>query len=188
MNPLSRFHYFFDCCIGGWHTERTYHDLNRQDVERSSTDFTIRTLTPPLCERVLQKNCYSSARLSINNLLGFHLAFETLSERGEEVGQQLNMLFIPTTETNSLVQGDYLRDQGFEDNAPIVAHFQFDPVALELKMTTTYSAVVALDSIILLNPRLRLRQILTYARPDDNQPPTDLIMAGFGVEQKITGA
>lgn len=183
MNPIERFHHFFDCCIGAWSTERTYHYLNRQDVERSRTEFTIRTLTPEHKQKVLQDNHYPP-QPEINGLLGFHLAFDTVSEKGEEVSQQLNMLFLPEEETAPILQGDYLRDRAYEEDRPIVAHFRFDPDSLELKMKTTYTQVIAVDSIRLVNPRLRIRQILTYRRPPQGEALTDLVLVGFGVEQK----
>ena len=30
---------FFACCVGNWVTERTYHYLTNQEVERSRTEF-----------------------------------------------------------------------------------------------------------------------------------------------------
>jgi hypothetical protein len=68
----------------------------------------------------------------------------------------------------------------------MVAAFRFDPGSLQLVMTTTYTRVVAVDTITLLNPRLRLRQILTYQRPPQGQPLQELLLVGFGVEQKLT--
>ncbi|WP_293122107.1 phycobiliprotein lyase [Moorena sp. SIO4G3] len=38
---ISKFKYFFDCCVGTWVAQRTYHDLTHQQVERSRTQFTI---------------------------------------------------------------------------------------------------------------------------------------------------
>lgn len=185
MLTLSHFHHFFDCCIGGWHTERTYHHLSQNEVERSKTSFNIRTLTPAFKEKVLKDNHYPP-QPEINGLLGFHLDFDTLSETGEEVSQSLNMLFLPQDETAPILAGDYLRDRAYEEDRPIVAQFRFDPNTLELLMTTTYTTVVAIDAIRLVNPRLRLRQILTYRRPPQGQPLQDLVLVGFGVEQKVT--
>lgn len=184
MKPLEQFHYFFNCCIGAWSTERTYHHLTRGEVERSRTEFTIRTLTPDLKHKVLADNQYPNH--SVDGFLGFHLAFETVSETGEEVAQELNMLFVPQQENPAGLEGDYLRDRAYEEDRPIVAAFRFDPGSLQLSMTTTYTRVVAVDTITLLNPRLRLRQILTYQRPAVGQPLQDLILVGFGVEQKLT--
>ncbi|ABC99947.1 chorismate-binding protein [Synechococcus sp. 63AY4M2] len=184
MNALQKFHHFFNCCIGAWHTERTYHYLDRGEVERSRTDFTIRTLTPELKEKVLADNNYPNH--GVDGFLGFHLAFETVSEKGEEAGQELNMLFVPRREGPRGLEGDYLRDRAYEEDRPIVASFRFDPGSLQLVMTTTYTRVVAVDTITLLNPRLRLRQILTYQRPPHGQPLEELLLVGFGVEQKLT--
>ncbi len=184
MNAFEQFHHFFNCCIGAWSTERTYHHLTRGEVERSRTEFTIRTLTPELKYKVLSDNQYPNH--SVDGFLGFHLAFETVSETGEEAGQELNMLFVPQQESPTGLEGDYLRDRAYEEDRPMVATFRFDPGSLQLVMTTTYTRVVAIDTITLLNPRLRLRQILTYARPSGDKPLQDLLLVGFGVEQKLT--
>jgi hypothetical protein len=124
-------------------------------VERSRTEFTIRTLTPELKEKVLADNNYPNH--GVDGFLGFHLAFETVSEKGEEVGQELNMLFVPRREGPRGLEGDYLRDRAYEEERPMVADFRFDPGSLQLVMTTTYTHVVSVDTITLLNPRLRLR-------------------------------
>ncbi|MGQ9838809.1 MAG: phycobiliprotein lyase [Cyanobacteriota bacterium] len=184
MKALEQFHYFFNCCIGAWSTERTYHHLARGEVEHSHTEFIIRTLTPDLKHKVLTDNHYPNH--GVDGFLGFHLAFETVSETGEEVNQEVNMLFVPKQETAAGLEGDYLRDRAYEEDRPIVAAFRFDPRSLQLNMTTTYTHVVAVDSITLLNPRLRLRQILTYQRPPAGQLLQDLLLVGFGVEQKLT--
>jgi len=183
MDAITKFHYFFDCCIGAWSSERTYHYLTRQEVERSHTEFIIRTLTPLLKEKVLRDNQRSS--LFVDSLLGFYLAFQTLSEKGEAVSQDLNMLFIPDQEDAPVLEGAYLRDRAYEEAKPMVAHFRFEPQTQELLMTTTYTEVIAVDSITLINPNLRIRKILTYRRPATGQPLEKLILVGFGVEQKI---
>jgi CpeS-like protein len=183
MDAITKFHYFFDCCIGAWSTERTYHYLTRQEVERSRTEFIIRTLTPPLKEKVLRDNGRSSQ--FANSLLGFYLAFQTVSEKGEEVSQDLNMLFVPDQEDAPVLEGAYLRDRAYEEDRPMVAHFRFDPHIQELVMTTTYTEVVAVDSITLINPNTRIRKILTYRRPNAGQSLENLVLVGFGVEQKI---
>jgi len=43
-----------------------------------------------------------------------------------------------------------------------------------------------MDTITLINPRLRLREIVTYQRPALGDPLKDVILVGFGVEQKTT--
>ncbi len=183
MDAIHKFHYFFDCCIGAWATERTYHYLTRQEVERSRTEFIIRTLNPTLKEKVLRDNERPS--LLVDSLLGFYLAFQTVSEKGEEVSQELNMLFVPDQQDAPVLEGAYLRDRAYEEAKPMVAHFRFDPQKQELLMTTTYTEVVAVDSITLINPNTRIRKILTYRRPTANQPLENLVLVGFGVEQKI---
>lgn len=184
MGAIVKFHHFFDCCIGSWVTERTYHYLPQQEVERSRTEFTIRTLTPDFKAKVLTDNHYPP-QAEINGLLGFHLKFDTVSAKGETVSQALNMLFLPDREDTPILEGDYLRDRAYEEDRPMVARFRFDPEQMELQMTTTYTRVIAIDSITLTTPRLRIRKIMNYRRPDEGQPLEDVVLVGFGVEQKV---
>ena len=51
-------------------------------------------------------------------------------------------------------------------------------------MTTHYTRVVSVDSITLINPNLRIRKILNYQRPPEGQPLENVVLVGFGVEQK----
>lgn len=181
---LTEFHQFFDCCIGSWHTERTYHYLSQQGVERSHTDFTVAPIAPELKQKVLHDNQYGQIR-DLAPLPGFRLGFHTVSEAGEEVSQELRMLFVPLQQTGSLLEGHYLRDRAYEEDRPIISHFSFDLHSRELLMTTRYTRTVSVDSIILVNPTLRIRRILNYRRPSEGQPMTELSLAGFGVEQKV---
>ncbi|ERN41941.1 CpeS-like protein [Rubidibacter lacunae KORDI 51-2] len=183
---VSQLQHFFDCCLGNWDIERTYHFLSRKEVERSHTKFSVRALTETLKDKVLADNAYSLAPERAELATGFQLAFHTISDKGEEVSQSLNALFVPQTEeAEGVMSGDYLRDRAYEEDRPLVSHFQFDPRSSELLMTTPYTQVVAVDSIVLLNPELRLRKILTYRRPRDGQPLSEVVLIGFGVEQKV---
>lgn len=183
MTPLQQFHQFFEACVGKWATERTYHYLSYQEVERSRTEFLIQTITSDRKAQVLSDNDYSTS-LNLESLPGYHLAFETVSERGERVNQSLNMLFVPKTETPLLIAGDYLRDRAYEESRPIVSQFRFDSENRELLMTTQYTRVVSVDSIALVNPKLRIRKILNYRRPVEGETLQEVVLVGFGVEQK----
>lgn len=57
---LTPFHQFFEHCVGRWQTERTYHYLTHQEVERSHTDFVINPLTSEHKQKVLTDNAYDS--------------------------------------------------------------------------------------------------------------------------------
>lgn len=182
---LSIFENFFACCVGEWKAERTYHYLNYQEVERSKTEFTVKPLNSEVKKKVLSDNNYDNIdNLNLNSLLGFNLKFYTISEKGEEVSQELNLLFIPKKQTENLLEGDYLRDRAYEEAKPIISHFVFDSSTKELLMTTNYIRVVSIDSITLINPNLRIRKILNYYRPAQNQPLEKVALVGFGVEEK----
>jgi hypothetical protein len=180
---LDKFQYFFDCCVGRWTTERTYHYLRRNEVERSRTEFVIHPLSNDLKVKVLADNQRTPPR-DLDPLPGYHLEFETVSETGEEVSQKLNILFVPHQMDAPMLEGDYLRDRAYEEDKPMVAHFRFDPEAQELFMTTHYTRLVATDSIRFVKPDLRIRQIITYARPPEGQPLEEVALVGFGVEVK----
>ncbi|NEP17120.1 MAG: phycobiliprotein lyase [Leptolyngbya sp. SIO4C1] len=184
MLNLSVFHTFFDHCVGRWSTERTYHYLAQQEVERSHTDFEITPLTVDLKQKVLSDNQYEAVP-NLDLLPGFGMAFDTVSEKGEKVSQTLNLLFVPKQEDGPLLAGDYLRDRAYEEARPIVSSFKFDSRTHELLMTTNYTRVVSVDSITLINPETRIRKILNYLRPPADQPLEKLGLVGFGVEQKV---
>lgn len=182
MDSLAIFQEFFEHCIGTWNTERTYHYLTNQEVERSHTDFVIHRLTSEQKQKVLADNGYEPT--VVEQLPGFHLAFNTVSETGEKVSQALNMLFVPKGEAAMILTGDYLRDRAYEEARPIISQFRFNPETRELLMTTQYTRVVSVDSITLINPRLRIRRIFNYRRPTADEPMDEMLLVGFGVEQK----
>jgi hypothetical protein len=178
------FEQFFADCIGNWQSDRTYHYLTHQEIERSQTTFEVQPLTSEQKSKVLLDNAYNQLD-NLESLPGFNLGFYTISEKGEEKKQNLNLMFVPKSEANMLLEGDYLRDRAYEEDRPIVSHFSFDSETRELLMTTNYTRVVSVDSITLTNPTLRIRRILNYAKPDAGQPLKNVLLAGFGVEQKI---
>ncbi|MEA5462850.1 phycobiliprotein lyase [Leptothoe sp. PORK10 BA2] len=185
MELRSVFHTFFDHCVGSWSTERTYHYLTQQEVERSHTDFQVSPLTNELKTKVLSDNGYDEDQ-DLSALPGFHLAFNTVSEKGEKVSQALNLTFVIDHEIGHTLEGDYLRDRAYEEARPIISRFRFDGHTRELLMTTNYTRVVSVDSITLINPETRIRRILNYLRPPAGQPLEKLGLVGFGVEQKVT--
>jgi hypothetical protein len=191
MDSLHVFHEFFNCCVGQWRSERTYHYLSHQEIERSQTTFQVEAIDNAIKVQVLNDNQFATPD-NLNVLPGFQLIFHTVSEKGEVVDQALNMLFVPSHDSvmatygNPIipVTGSYLRDRAYEESRPIVSDFRFDPTTRELLMTTYYTRVVSVDSITLVNPQLRIRRILNYQRPTDGQPLSTVLLAGFGVEQK----
>jgi hypothetical protein len=180
------FHQFFQACVGKWQTERTYHYLypSPGEVERSRTEFAVQPVDADRKRQVLQDNDYAPIA-DLDALPGFELGFHTVSETGEEVSQELRMLFVIQRCEGGLLYGDYLRDRAYTEARPIVSDFCFDPSTRELLMTTRYSKSVSVDSITLVNPALRIRKILNYLRPPEGEPLKDVALVGFGVEQKL---
>ncbi|HAO13146.1 MAG TPA: phycobiliprotein lyase [Planktothrix sp. UBA8407] len=181
---IAQFQEFFDHCVGEWITERTYHYVTHQEVERSHTEFVIYPLENEAKAKVLEDNHRVSTNLELQTLPGYRLAFQTVSEKGDEVSQDLNILFVPQKLDFPIIEGDYLRDKAYEESKPMVSHFRYDIETRELLMTTTYTRVVSVDSITLINPKLRIRRIINYQRPIDNNPLDTVLLVGFGVEQK----
>lgn len=180
---LVAFQTFFETCVGDWVSERTYHYLTHQEVERSQTEFQIRGLDEALKRKVLSDNEFPEPA-DLATLPGYHLDFQTVSEHGDKKAYGLNFLFVPDGETDGLLTGSYLRDRAYEESKPMVAKFKFNPLTNELSLTTTYTRVVSVDSITLVNPQMRVRKILNYHRPQDGEPLNQIALAGFGIEQK----
>ena len=178
------FEQFFADCIGNWQSDRTYHYLTHKEIERSQTTFEVAPLDSVQKAKVLTDNGYDKLD-NLEALPGFNLGFYTISETGQEKRQNLNLMFVPKSENNGLLEGDYLRDRAYEEDRPIISHFSFNSDTRELLMTTNYTRVVSVDSITLTNPALRIRRILNYAKPQPGQPLKNVLLAGFGVEQKV---
>lgn len=181
---MNVFEQFFADCVGNWRSDRTYHYLTHKEIERSQTTFEVNPLTNDQKAKVLTDNAYEQLS-NLEQLPGFNLGFYTISEKGEEKRQNLNLIFVPKSENSNYLTGDYLRDRAYEEARPIVAHFRFNSDTRELIMTTNYTRVVSVDSITLTNPKLRIRKILNYEKPAPAQPLKNVLLAGFGVEQKI---
>jgi hypothetical protein len=83
MNTTS-FTNFFDHCVGSWKTERTYHYLTRNEVERSRTEFTIAPLTVELKNKVLRDNQYSLEKDLENQ---FQVLMEIMKQKQKRRGE-----------------------------------------------------------------------------------------------------
>lgn len=147
----------------------------------------------------------------LDDFPGFAISFETRSEKGEEVSMSLRALFIPDTYVpisdaaialpplpiaaqvpvvpDELIQGFYLRDEGYSESGSIAGRFTYQPTRQTLEMTTYYRRSVAVDQMRFVTPEMRLRTIVTYQRPPEQegepaQVPTTIDLIGFGVERK----
>ena len=186
LSTLDTFNQFFDRCVGNWDSERTYHYISKSAVERSHTTFGVAPLTSEQKRKVLTDNSYGHEH-DLADCPGFHLVFHTVSEKGEVVDQALNLAFVPKPVINSdehILEGDYLRDRAYEEDRPIISHFRFDSRSRELLMTTPYTRIVSVDSITLVNPTTRIRRIFNYLKPPEGESLNQLLLVGFGVEQK----
>ena len=186
MAALEIFHQFFDNCVGSWDSERTYHYLSETAIERSHTEFNVQSLTPEGKVKVLTDNAFEVSD-RMETCPGFHLSFHTISEAGVTKDQSLNLAFVPndaTLNSDTILEGAYLRDKAYEEERPIISDFRFDARTRELLMTTRYTRIISVDSITLINPQMRIRRIFNYIRPPEGKPLDKLALVGFGVEQK----
>ena len=213
---MLSFQDFFTTCTGLWTTERTYHSTLRGEVERSYTEFRVDPLSALAKQTILSSQSsatlpvlpFDTATLTGDESLcpGFAIAFDTRSEKGEQVSMSLQALFVPdryltatqpshtpplpiaaqvlTEPLGETIQGFYLRDEGYSETGAIAGRFTYQPTRQTLEMTTYYRRSVAVDQMRIIAPDLRLRTIVTYQRPEANEPPTVIDLVGFGVERK----
>jgi CpeS-like protein len=214
---MLSFQDFFIACAGFWKTERTYHFVSENEVERSYTEFRAETLDQTIKQQILAKSdsssdAFSGIKIDFDRAMqdptaspGFAVSFDTRSEKGEEVSMTLKALFVPDDFVTSdalnllamplpiaaqvdpdgeVVQGFYLRDQGYSESGSIAGRFAYQPTRQTLEMTTYYNRSVAVDQMRFVTPTLRLRTIVTYERPTDGSMPTVITLVGFGTEQK----
>lgn len=185
---LAVFASYFAAMSGQWNSERTYHYVRERRRESSQTTFDVNRLKSTEIDAVLASNG-EAALLDPRERAyseGFSVGFLTRMESQVSlVRASTNLVFVPRDVTDSIVSGDYYRDLGYEEKSPIAALFSFNARAMELTMTTRYTRVVSVDQISLVNPKMRLRKIVNYARPEsDSDPLVDPILVGFGVESK----
>ncbi|NEQ22410.1 MAG: phycobiliprotein lyase, partial [Microcoleus sp. SIO2G3] len=199
-----------------WRTERTYHSVLSNEIERSYTEFRADTIAEAEKQRILGSggSSFSGIKLDVAALVqenacpGFAIAFDTKSETGEEVSMRLNALFVPdryvdAAEANfepqpqpaaaevsdaDAVTGFYLRDEGYSESGAIAGRFTYQPIRQTLEMTTYYKRSVAVDQMRLVAPDLRLRTIVTYQRPAAGERPSVITLVGFGLEKKDPAA
>lgn len=108
---MLSFQEFFQACSGLWITERTYHFMESDEIERSHTEFHVEPLTLAEKQQILALNQSreSSGEIASNGITvdlaqalaedaqcpGFAIAFNTRSETGETVSMALRALFVP---------------------------------------------------------------------------------------------
>lgn len=211
---MLSFQDFFAACAGVWATERTYHFVQKGEIERSYTEFKVNVLTAPEKQRILTPADHAelgrfrvdSSKMTQGTCPGFAIAFDTVSDKGERVAMSLNALFVPDDYISlseatpamlfplaaqvpaempgEVTQGFYLRDEGYSEAGAIAGRFTYQSTRQTLEMTTPYKRSVAVDQMRLLSPTMRLRTIVTYERPEAGEVPSVITLIGFGVEQK----
>lgn len=209
---MLEFQNFFQACVGTWTTERTYHYLPQSQIERSFTEFRVESLTDDQKKQILSLSQLSGIKVeeALRNFEkslcpGFAIAFDTVSETGERVSMSLKALFVPDAyaslantsaqipplpsaaqvpDIEEVVQGFYLRDEGYSEAGAVASRFTYLPSRQTLEMTTYYRRSVAIDQMRFVAPDLRLRTIITYQRPESGEMPTAIDLVGFGVERR----
>jgi hypothetical protein len=209
---MLNFQDFFIACTGLWKTERIYYSVLQGQIERSYTEYTVESLTGDQKQQILSLSQLSGIKVDMTQVKsqgivcpGFAIAFNTVSETGEQVSMSLKALFIPDAYVHSnemsalppllpiaaqvptseeLVQGFYLRDEGYSETGAVASRFTYLPTRQTLEMTTYYRRSVAVDQMRMVAPDLRMRTIITYHRPEPGEVPTVIDLMGFGVEQR----
>jgi len=211
---MLKFQEFFTGCTGRWTTERVYHSVLDGKVEKSYTEFQVDPITEGQKQQILSLCALSGFKVEGTNtkepevaLPGFAIAFDTRSEIGEKVSMSLKALFVPdayvvlggtsdrmppspmaarvdTSDSGEVIQGFYLRDEGYSETGAIAGRFTYQPTRQTLEMTTYYRRSVAVDQMRMVAPDLRLRTIVTYQRPIAVEPPSVIDLIGFGVERR----
>ncbi len=202
---------FFDACAGHWKTERVYHFMLKGEIERSYTEFQALLLNESEKQKILSVSTPTGQEFSIDpeqgrSCPGFAIHFDTESEKGEKVSMSLKALFVPdayvsasaalqprslplaaqvaTEPAGEVIQGYYLRDEGYSEAGAIAGRFTYQPTRQTLEMTTYYNRSVAVDQMRFIAPDVRMRTIVTYRRPTADEPPSVIDLIGFGVERK----
>lgn len=213
LGKMLKFQEFFTACTGRWTTERVYHSVLEGKVERSYTEFSVEPITEAQKQQILSLSALSGLKVEGATMLereaalpGFAIAFDTRSETGVTVSMSLKALFVPdayvvpggvgdqmppppslslvATAAGEVIQGFYLRDEGYSEAGAIAGRFTYQPTRQTLEMTTYYRRSVAVDQMRMVAPDLRLRTIVTYQRPTAVEPPSVIDLIGFGVERR----
>jgi hypothetical protein len=209
---MLNFQDFFTACTGLWKTERIYHSILQGEVERSYTEYRVESLTGDQKQAILSLSELGGIKVDMAQVKsdervcpGFAIAFDTVSESGEQVSMSLKALFIPDAyvisnemsadapplpmaaqvpATQEVIEGFYLRDEGYSEGGAVASRFTYLPSRQTLEMTTCYRRSVAVDQMRLVAPDLRIRTIITYQRPESGEAPTVIDLVGFGVERR----
>jgi hypothetical protein len=209
---MLNFRDFFTACTGVWKTDRTYLWVLQGETERSYTEFRVESLTSDEKQQILSLAQLSGIKVDLGQVQseeivcpGFAIAFDTVSETGEQLSMSLKALFVPDTyvrldessakippmpaaaevpEAEEVIQGFYLRNEGYSEAGAVAGRFTYLPTRQTLEMTTHYRRSVAVDQMRLVAPDLRLRTIITYQRPESGETPTVIDLVGFGVERR----
>ncbi|MFK8185659.1 MAG: phycobiliprotein lyase [Phormidesmis sp.] len=102
MSAISIFYEFFNVCTGQWNSDRTYHYLNPDSVERSNTQFGATQLNAQQKAKVLADNHYSDEPRDLSSCPGLNFNFHTISETGEIVEQTMNLVFVPASQASQV--------------------------------------------------------------------------------------
>lgn len=185
--------------------ERSYTEFRADSLDAAQKQQILKTASP--------SGELAGIRLDLDqaalghNCPGFAISFDTESERGEKVSMSLKALFVPdalvlhaderyqglvlpaaaqvsTAPESEVIQGFYLRDEGYSEAGAIAGRFTYQPIRQTLEMTTFYNRSVAVDQMRFIAPDVRMRTIVTYQRPPAGETPTVIDLIGFGVERK----
>jgi hypothetical protein len=207
---------FFTACTGRWQIERTYHYPETGEAERSHTNSVVQPITPAAKQMLLSRLTATGVQAEVEKVVsaplcpGFTILFHTESEGGETRTMNFHALFVPDwyildpgfyatmqkqipaiasqeKDSNmSSIPGYYIRDEGYSEKGAVLGRFHYHLYRQSLTMTTFYLRSIAVDRMELVSQTTRLRTIISYKRPPHAEPPTEIELTGFGMEQKQT--
>ncbi|WP_071515524.1 phycobiliprotein lyase [Geitlerinema sp. PCC 9228] len=205
---------FFTACTGRWQIDRTYHYPPTGAVERSHTNSLIQPISGAAKENLLSRLTATGLQVEAEKVVsaplcpGLTILFHTESESGETRTMNFQALFVPdwyildpgyyatlqqqipaiaseeTDASQSTISGYYLRDEGYSEKGAVLGRFHYHLHRQSLTMTTFYLQSIAVDRMEMATPATRLRTIVSYQRPEQSIPPTQIELIGFGMERK----
>lgn len=153
--------------------ERSYTEFRADTLDQSEKQRIL--IRSPAQPGQVAEQSFSGIQIALDRLLqsplswfGFAISFATRSETGEEVAMSLKALFmpdefvltqpkavkpmplpvaaqVPLDPAGEMIQGFYLRDQGYYQPGAIAGRFTYQPTRQTLEMTTYYKSSIAVD-------------------------------------------
>ncbi len=140
--------------LGSWRSLRSVHHLAFNYLEQVNSEIQIQALAPDnpavisLCQ---QYNIEPSLATC-----PFKMSWEGESDWDENQELKGSTILVPIPEPDNPSRGKLLRDTGYAETIPAIAHYEILPDGTFV-LTTKYDRASAEEKIWFVNPNLRLR-------------------------------